>query len=74
MNPAVCRIHFFIYAAGSSPSVFKSKQRKPLSAPCATLPEGESFSVKCKDFLFFRLGFLIETTESVPTRRSISKF
>ena len=47
-------------------------KREPLSAPCATLPKGESFlfrrfcatlpegesvSAECEDFLFFRLGF-----------------
>ena len=44
-----------------------SGNRRPLSALCATLPEGESVSAECVDFLFFRLGFWIETAKSVPT-------
>ena len=27
-----------------------SGKRRPLSAPCATLPEGESISAECEDF------------------------
>ena len=51
-----------------------SGNRRPLSALCATLPEGESFSAECEDFLFFRLGFWIETAKSVPTRRKCLPF
>ena len=46
MNPTVCRIHFFIYAAGSSPSVFKSKQRNRNSKKCSHSAKMPSLSGK----------------------------
>ena len=46
MNPTVCRIHFFVYAAGSSPLVFKSKQRNRNSVKCSRSAKKPSLSGK----------------------------
>ena len=45
MNPTNCRIHFFIYAAGSSPSVFKSKHRKVFPLGENAFPFGEGVGI-----------------------------
>ena len=46
MNPTVCRIHFFIYAAESSLSVFKSKQLNRNGKKCSHSAKMPSLSGK----------------------------
>ena len=63
MNPTNCRIHFFIYAVGSSPSVFKSNQLNRNGKKCShsekmPSPKGKVSALPTEEVIAFPLGGL----------------